>query len=115
MVPAVLGRGGAEPDDDLQRKSFQQEDDVSMRKTIAATAALLTTLVAVPALAAPPADQDACNDLAFSLAEKAAGKSLAEAAAAKVDELIVKLEGQCGEGKLAEAEATAKEIESALK
>jgi hypothetical protein len=86
-----------------------------MRKTIAAAAALTITAVAVPALAAPPADQDACSTLAFSLAEKAAGKKLAEADAAKVDALIVKLEGQCGENKLAEAEATAKEIEDALK
>ncbi|MCC7253942.1 hypothetical protein [Hyphomicrobium sp.] len=87
-----------------------------MLKTIAAAAALVTTSVlAVPALAAPPADQDACNALAFSLAEKAVAKKLSEADAAKVDELIAKLEGQCAEGKLAEAEATAKEAEAAIK
>jgi hypothetical protein len=85
-----------------------------MLKSIAAATALLATVLLSPALAAPPADQDACNSLAFSLAEKAAGKKLAEADAVKVDELIGKLEGQCGEGKLAEAEATAKEIEAAL-
>lgn len=86
-----------------------------MRMMIAAGAALLITAVAGPAMAAPPADQDACSSLAFSLAEKAAGKGLGEADAAKVDALIVKLEGQCGEGKFAEAEATANEIEAALK
>lgn len=85
-----------------------------MRKTTAAAAALLIAALAAPALAAPPADQDACNSLAFGLAEKAADKKLAGADATKVDELIVKLEGQCGENKLAEAEATAKEIEAAL-
>lgn len=86
-----------------------------MIKTIAVSTALLMTMMVTPGLAAPPADQDACNSLAFSLAEKAAGKKLAEADAVKVDGLIVKLEGQCGEGKLADAEATAKEIEAALK
>lgn len=85
-----------------------------MFKSIAAAAALSAALI-TSALAAPPADQDACNGLAFSLAEKAAGKKLAEAQAVKVDELIGKLEGQCSESKFAEADATAKEIEAALK
>lgn len=84
-----------------------------MKKKIAAVAVL--TMLAAPAYAAPPADQDACNKLAFTLAEKAAAKKLAEAAATKVDELISKLEGQCADGKLAEADATAKEVEAALK
>jgi len=86
-----------------------------MIKSIAAAAALFATLVVTPVLAAPPADQDACNSLAFSLAEKAASKKLAEAQAVKVDELIGKLEGQCSESKFADADATAKEIEATLK
>ncbi|WP_072391668.1 hypothetical protein [Hyphomicrobium sp. CS1GBMeth3] len=85
-----------------------------MRKMIAAAAALVTT-VAFPAFAAPPANQEACNSLAFGLAEKAATKKLPEVEAVKVDELIIKLEGQCGANQLADAEATAKEIEAALK
>ncbi len=84
-----------------------------MKKKIAAAAVLM--ILAAPAYAAPPADQDACNALAFSLAEKAAAKKLAEAAATKVDELISKLEGQCADGKLTDADATAKEVEAALK
>ena len=86
-----------------------------MLKSTAALSALLLTMTFTPVLAAPPADQDACNSLAYSLAEKAAGKKLAEAQAVKVDELIGKVEGQCGESKFAEADATAKEIEAALK
>lgn len=85
-----------------------------MLKSIAAAALVLITAGLAPAMAAPPADQDACNSLAFTLAEKAASKKLAEAAAVKVDQLIGKLEGQCGAGQLAEAEATAKEIEAAI-
>jgi hypothetical protein len=86
-----------------------------MLKSTAALTALLATLMLTPAFAAPPADQDACNSLAYSLAEKAAGKKLPEAQAIKVDELIGKLEGQCTENKFAEADATAKEIDAALK
>lgn len=85
-----------------------------MLKTMTAAAALLATALLAPALSAPPADQEACGSLAFSLAEKAASKKLAEADAAKVDELIGKLEGQCAEGKFAEAETTAKDIEAAI-
>ena len=85
-----------------------------MQKTIAAAAALLTTVLLAPAFAAPPADQEACNALSFSLAEKAVAKKLSEADAVKVDTLIGKLEGQCGEGKFAEAEATAQEAEAAI-
>lgn len=86
-----------------------------MLKTIAAAAALpITIAVLTPAMAAPPANQDACNSLAFNLAEKAAAKKLAEADAVKVDELIGKLEGQCSDGKLADAEATAKGIEAVV-
>lgn len=85
-----------------------------MLRTLAAAAALFAALFTIPALAAPPADQDACHKLAFSLAEQAAGKKLPEAAALKVDELITRLETQCTDGKLVEAEATAREIEAAL-
>jgi len=85
-----------------------------MRKIITAAAALLMTAVAAPVLAAPPADQDACNSQAFSLAEKAAAQKLPEADAIKVDQLILKLEGQCSAGQLADAEATIKEVEAAL-
>jgi hypothetical protein len=84
-----------------------------MLKSIAA-ATLLAAVMFTPSLAAPPADQDACNSLAFSLAEKAAAKKLPEGDAAKLEELIAKLEGQCADGKLADAEATAKDIEAAL-
>ena len=75
---------------------------------------IASALLATPAPAAP-ADQDACNSLAFELADKAAKKKLSEPEALKVDQLIAKLEGQCGEGKLADAGATAKEIEAAIK
>jgi hypothetical protein len=84
-----------------------------MRKPAAALLAMI--FFTAPAVAAPPADQEACNALAFSLAEKAVAKKLAEADALKVDELLAKLEGQCGESKFAEADATAKEVEAALK
>lgn len=87
-----------------------------MQTSLTATAAALSTLLLLgPAMAAPPADADACNALAFGLAEKAAGKKLSEADAVKVDELIAKLEGQCADGKLADAEKTASEVEAALK
>ncbi|AHB50171.1 hypothetical protein W911_09865 [Hyphomicrobium nitrativorans NL23] len=84
-----------------------------MHKPLAAFA-VAAALVATSALAAP-ADQDACNSLAFELADKAAKKKLSEPEALKVDQLIGKLEGQCGEGKLADAGATAKDIEAAIK
>lgn len=85
-----------------------------MLKITAAAAALLMTLIAAPALAAPPADQDACSKLSFDLAEKAVAKKPSEADAVKIDELIGKLEGQCNESKFTEAEATAKQIEAAI-
>ena len=84
-----------------------------MHKPLAAFA-IAAALAVTPALAAP-ADQDACNTLAFDLAEKAAKKQLSEPEALKVDQLIGKLESQCGEGKLVEAGATAKEVEAAIK
>ena len=86
-----------------------------MTKTLTATAALFTLLGSVSAFAAPPADQDACNKLSFSLAEKAVAKTPSEAQAVKIDELIGKLEGQCNDSKFTEAEATAKEIEALIK
>jgi hypothetical protein len=86
-----------------------------MSKSLAAAAAFSTFFVLAPAFAAPPADQEACNALAFSFAEKAAGGNLPETKAVKVDELIAKLEGQCADNKFADAEATSKEIEAALK
>lgn len=79
---------------------------------IMTAAALFMTAFYGSALAAPPADQDACNKLSFEIAEKAAAKKPADAA--KVDEMIAKLEGQCVDGKFAEAEATAKDIEAAV-
>jgi hypothetical protein len=82
-------------------------------KTAFAVAAVLAVSF-LPAAAAPPADQDACNKTAFELAELAASKKLAEADAVKVDELVSKLEGQCADGKLTDADATTKEIEAAL-
>jgi len=85
-----------------------------MLKTSAIAIALLT-VAALPALAAPPADRDACDALAFDLAEKAAAKKLPEADAAKVDGLINTLSEQCGAGKLAEAGATADQIQAAIK
>ena len=85
-----------------------------MLKTIAAATGLMMTAFVVPALAAPPADEEACNKRSFDLAEKAAAKKPSEADAVKIDELIVKLEGQCADGKFVEAEATAKEVEAAI-
>jgi hypothetical protein len=85
-----------------------------MMKAFALAAGLLTTTVVGAAFSAPPADQDACNKLAFGLAEKAAAKKLPDADAVKVDELISTLEGQCAEGKLAEADATAQKAEAAI-
>jgi hypothetical protein len=85
-----------------------------MFKTFA-FAALLLTATALPVLAAPPADQEACDKLAFDLAEKAAAKKLPDADALKVDGLVNTLTDQCGAGKLAEAGATADQIEAAIK
>lgn len=85
-----------------------------MKKSTAAAAALFATLIAAPALAAPPADQDACNKLSFDLAEKAVAKKPSEAQAVKIDELIGKLEGLCSDSKFAEAETTSKEIEALI-
>jgi hypothetical protein len=85
-----------------------------MLKALAVSAAAVAIVVSVPAFAAPPADQNACNSQAFNLAEKAAAKKLPQADAVKIDEMIAKLEGQCGASKLADAEATIKEIEAAL-
>ena len=86
-----------------------------MTKTLTAAAALFNVLASAPVFAAPPADQDACNKLSFSLAEKAVAKTPSEAQAVKIDELIGKLEGQCNDSKFTDAEATAKEIEALIK
>lgn len=86
-----------------------------MKKLSIALASVVAIAVTGSAFAAPPADQDACNTLAFDYAQKAADKKLAKDQALKVDELVTKLEGQCGSGKFAEADATAKEIDAALK
>jgi hypothetical protein len=85
-----------------------------MIRKMTVAAALLTAALGTPALSAPPADQDACNKLAFSLAEKAAAKKLPDADAAKVDDLIGTLETQCSTGKFAEADATAQKVEAAI-
>ncbi|HRN83813.1 MAG TPA: hypothetical protein PK857_03255 [Hyphomicrobium sp.] len=86
---------------------------IPMLRPVAAFA-IACALAVTPASAAP-ADQDACNSLAFELADKAAKTKLSEPEALKVDQLIGKLESQCGEGKLAEAGVTAKEVEAAIK
>jgi len=86
-----------------------------MLKMSTVAAVLLSTAFAVPAFAAPPADRDACDKLAFDLAEKAAAKKLPDADAQKVDGLINTLSEQCGADKLAEAGATADQIEAVLK
>jgi hypothetical protein len=79
-----------------------------LRHTVCALALMLA------ATTSAHADQDSCNKTAFELAELAAGKKLPEAEAVKIDELVSKLEGQCADGKFTEADATAKEIETAL-
>lgn len=94
--------------------SFPMRNHTMLKSIATAAAVLLACAASIPAHAAPPADQDACNKLAFDLAEKAAGKKLAEADAVKVDEMINTLQTQCGEGKLSDAETTAKNIETAI-
>ncbi len=98
----------------LPRPDIAFDKDFAMIKKTAVTAALFVSVLSASAIAAPPADQDACNKLSFSLAEKAVAKTPSEAQAVKIDELIGKLEGQCNESKFAEAEATAKEVEALI-
>ena len=85
-----------------------------MIRKMTLAAALLTAALVAPALSAPPADSDACNKIAFDLADKANAKKLPEDAALKIEEQIGTLEGQCSGGAFAEAEATIKKIEAAL-
>lgn len=116
-MTGIVGANGIEiaTGADCLRLASNNKRNETMRTTIAASAALGLALAFSPASAAPPADQDACNALAFGFAEQAATKGLAEAAATKVDKLIAKLEVQCSENKFKEADATAKEVEAALK
>lgn len=87
-----------------------------MNRKIIVIAALGTMLgLSGSALAEEPSSAEACSKTSFSLAKKLAAKKLPEADAVKIDEMIVKLDGQCAEKKLAEAGATIKEIEAALK
>lgn len=66
-----------------------------------------------PAMSAP-ASTDDCLSQAFNLAQTATDKKLAAEAQSKVDGLMTKLEGECSAGKFAEADATMKEITSAI-
>lgn len=77
-------------------------------------AAALAVLAYSPAVGAAPASKDACLKLAFDLAAKSAKKKLPEADAVKVEGLVGKMEEQCGVDKLAEADATSKEIDAAI-
>lgn len=85
-----------------------------MLKTKTALLLVMIPLLTSSAMAAPPADKDACNKLSFEMAEKAASKKLSESAATKVDELLAKLEEQCAAGNLTEADSTVKAVEEAL-
>lgn len=65
-------------------------------------------------LAAPPADKAACYKLSFSLAERASKAKLEKDAAASVDTLVARMEGECKAGDMAKADTTAAEIDKAL-
>ena len=77
-------------------------------------ACLISSALLTPALAAPPADKNACYKLSFSLAERASKAKLEKDAAASVDTLVARMEGECKAGDMAKAEATAGEIEKSL-
>jgi hypothetical protein len=83
-----------------------------MKRVVFAT--VIATLCACPAAFAAPADKEACNKAAFELADKASKQKLAEAQAAKVDTLLSKMEDECKDDKLTDADATAKQVEDAI-
>lgn len=83
------------------------------------TRAIVAALVALAlapgaALAAPPANKDACLAKAFELADQAAKKKLAEAQAGKVEQLVTALEANCVAADMAKAEASIKAVEDAI-
>lgn len=76
-------------------------------------AAVAVAVACGPANSAP-ANTDECLSQAFGLAQKASDKKLAAEAQSKVDGLMTKLEGECSAGKFTEADATMKEITTAI-
>ena len=83
-----------------------------MKRVVFAIA--LASLGVSPAAFAVPADKEACNKAAFELADKASKQKLAEAQATKVDTLLSKMEDECKDDKLVDADATAKQVEDAI-
>lgn len=84
-----------------------------MLKTSALAAALAIAAV-IPALAAPPADVDACNKLAVDLANDPKSETLSEEDYAKFFGSIMALNQTCQDGDLAGAGAIADQIEAIL-
>ena len=83
-------------------------------KTIVIATLGAVLLMSGPALAADPASADDCSKLSFDLAKKAGAAKLAEADAAKVEEMLGRLDRQCADNKLSDAAATAKDVEAAI-
>jgi hypothetical protein len=84
---------------------------MTIRATLAAVAAIVISGAAV---AAPPANKDACLAKAFELADQSAKKKLPEAQAAKVEQLVTALEADCVGTDMTKAEASIKAVEDAI-
>lgn len=69
---------------------------------------------ALSAVAAPPADKNACYALAFQLADRAAKAKLQAADAANVESLLSKLEAECVAGAFDKAASIATDIQKAI-
>ena len=78
--------------------------------TLAAAAALSVPALILPALAAPPADLDACLSLSAETARAANVKT--EAAYVKFHSMLLNLDSACGSQNFADAEKLSNEIKA---
>lgn len=81
---------------------------------VLALAGVLTSALAVAALAQQPANTDECLKSAFELAQAAEDKKLPAAEAKKVDGLLEKMEGHCDAKQFPEAAAVAADVKKSV-
>jgi hypothetical protein len=97
---------------EFAERTAMLERPMNMIRILAAGTVLLG--LAGAAVAATPADQQACNAMADQLAEAAENKAMDNTQIAEVGGMLVQLMTQCEDNKLAEAGQTADRIRAAI-
>jgi len=85
-----------------------------MLKALAAAVPLVLSMTSAALAAEPPKTQTECFKAAVTLAEQAEQKKLPEDQAAKVEDLLKKVEGYCDASQFAEAASALSDIETAV-